>query len=385
MLAEEFQGGFPGELVTIPDGVAFVPAPLPPPIQSTWELTGSLEAATRSLSRLDGQASQASIVKNRTLVVRPLLTREAIESARLEGTHTHVAGVLAHQAVGAPKDPAEELNNQEVINYLTASARGEEWLRDERPLNMHFVRSLHAELLEGTRGADKQPEQIRQKQVLIGSRDDKPKDARFVPPPPEHVLPALEALLNFAGDEPSYPPLIVAGMFHYQFETIHPFEDGNGRLGRLLIPLQLTWSSTIEHPLIYLSPFFEANRDDYMRLLKRVSTHGEWEGWLTFFLEAVRSQAEDARRRVVRILELEERYHERARGCSSRVPLVAVDFVMERVIVTVRHVAEYANCAYGTAKTALETLSELGIVEQMEKTYPQTWWAKELLMQVYEA
>ncbi len=383
MVPEEFQDGFPGQLVSIPGGVAFVPALLPPRIDSSWELSAIVESAVRSLSRLDGQAS---LIRNQTLLIRPLLTREAVESARLEGTHTHIEGVLAQRAGGAPRDAAEDLNNREVLNYLTASSHGEEWLSDSRPFNLHLVRSLHAELLHDTRGANKRPGEFRPQQVLIGNRNDKPCDARFVPPPPEHVQPALEDLFRFVDSPEPYPPLVAAGIVHYQFETIHPFEDGNGRLGRLLIPLHLMWTESIEHPLIYLSPFFESRRDEYLQLLKRVSTHGEWKEWLIFFLRAVRAQADDARKRVQRILELDQDYHARVRQSSrSKVPLVAVDFVMDRVVTTVPQLAAYANCDYRTAKSALEALARLGIVQTRSKSFPQTWWAHEFLEQVYEA
>src|SRR5262249_8896526 len=158
---------------------------------------------------------------------------------------------------------------------------------------------------------------------------------------------------------------------HYQFETIHPFEDGNGRLGRLLIPLQLMSGDAVSHPLIYLSSYFEARRDEYLELMKAVSTRGEWENWLTFFLAAVELQAEDARTRGERILQIHDEYRTNAgRAGRSRVPALVVDMVMEELFVTVPEVAEHFKCDYSTAKAAVETLTKLEILTPIEDTYP---------------
>jgi Fic family protein len=319
------------------------------------------------------------------LVTRPLLTREAVESARLEGTHTHIAGVIRQELAGPPRDPAEAANNLEVINYLRASAQGEEWIKDGRPFGLHLIRALHAILLKDTRGGKGRAGEFRPAQVLIGAHGDRPESARLVPPPSEHVQPGLEDMIRYVGDPAPYPPLIAAGIVHYQFEAVHPFEDGNGRLGRLLIPLQLMASGAMNHPLIYLSPFFEGRRDDYLSLLKAVSTQGAWTDWFLFFLQGVHRQAEDARSRVECILELYEKYRTRARNeVRSKVALMAVELVMEQVIVTAPVLARYARCDYRTAKSALEALNKLGIVELVPESYPQEWWARELLTQVYE-
>lgn len=382
MDVEEFAPNSPGQLVAIPDGHAFVPGRLPPRLDVSWELAASLDRARGSLAKLDGQAT---LIPNKTLVMSPLLRREAVESARLEGTHTHIIRVLLQERAGPPRDMTEASNNQEVINYLDASAHGEAWLREGRPLNRHLIRGLHAMLLVRTRGASRRPGELRPGQVVIGKEGDMPSNARFVPPPPEHVLPAMEDLLSYIGNHGPYPPLVAAGIAHYQFETIHPFEDGNGRLGRLLIPLQLMVSGVTEHPLVYLSPFFEARRDDYLQLLKSVSTRNAWTDWLLFFLEAIHRQADDARERVERILALQDAYRARVRQQTrSQAPLVAIDIVMEQVIVTAPDIAQYASCSYPTAKAALDALTSLGVVEPMSRTHPQRWWARELIEQVYE-
>lgn len=382
MRIEEFGPDAPGELVNIQGGHAFVPNRLPPAIPVSWELTTKNDAARGALAKLDGQGS---LVPNRWLVIRPLLTREAVESARLEGTHTQITGVLLQEVTGPSRDPNTARDYREVTNYLDASSLGGDWLSEGRPFGLAFLRGLHGVLLDGTRGANKGPGQFRIRQVLIGSHDDTVQSARFVPPPPEHVSPAIDDLFSYINGDKTYPPLIAAGIAHYQFEAIHPFEDGNGRLGRLLIPLQLMVSGAISYPLIYLSPYFEARRDEYLHRLKAVSTEGDWVSWLLFFLEAVRSQADDARRRVETILALQNQYRSLVRDkARSRVSGPAIDLILERVIVTAPDVAKHARCAYGTARSALDELSSLGIVAPVKDTYPEQWWARELLREVYE-
>ena len=376
MQRDEFGESSPGELVAIPGGWAFLPNTLPAPINLTWELAASLERATRALSRLDGEAL---LIPNRPLVLRPLLTREAVESARLEGTHTHIAGVLLQEGAVPPSDPGEASNNQEVLNHLTASGDGERWIAEGRPINLMFLRSLHAVLLKG--GENRRPGEFRPGQVLIGAQGDSPERATFVPPP-EHVQAAIDDVLRYVKASTPHPPLIAAGVTHYQFETIHPFEDGNGRLGRLLIPLQLMAAGAISNPLIYLSPFFEARRDEYLQRLKAVSTNGAWIEWLLFFLDAVETQAIDAHARVERVLALQQRYRTIASQASSRVPLRAVDLIMERVIVTAPEVATFTACNYHTARGALDALTRMGIVEPLARSHPQRWWARELVSEI---
>lgn len=381
MKREDFSDQSPGNLVAIIGGHAFVPNPLPPSLQVDWGLAADLDRAGRALAKLDGQAS---LIQNKALVIRPLATREAMLSARLEGTHTHVTDVLLQESAGPAKDPVEASNNQEVINYLRAASHGERWLAEGRPINSFLLRSLHEVLLFRTRGERMSPGSLRQRQVLIGTRDDSPETARFVPPPHEHVQPAIEDWIRFISSDQTYPPLIAAGIAHYQFETIHPFEDGNGRLGRLFIPLHLMSAGAVTHPLVYLSPFFEARRETYLDLLKAVSTQGAWIDWLRFFLQAVYTQAEDARLRVERILELHERYRLLASQQRSKGPILAVELVMESPVLTVADVSERTQYSYNAAKRTLETLTDLGIVRMMPPSHPQRWIAQELIDAVYE-
>lgn len=383
MRADEFSAAAPGRLLPITNGVAFLPDPLPPELASTWQLTGLLDEASRSISALTGQAS---FIPNLDLLLRPLLLREAMESARLEGTHTQIAEVLLHEAAGPPKDTERALDNLEVIRYQEALHLGEDWLKEGRAFTPYLVRALHSELLRDTRGSDRHPGEFRHKQVLIGSPGDSPELARFVPPPPEHVAPAVDQLIDYVVRGRRYPPLIDAALAHYLFEAIHPFEDGNGRLGRLMISLQLLSRGTLAQPLLHLSPYLERHREQYLALLKGVSTNGHWDAWLRFFLAGVHQQSEDTRARVGRMLELQDDYHVRLRGVGrSRVPLEALDLVLRRVIVSVPDVAAFAKCDYRTAKNAIGVLARVDIVSAIPDTYPQWWRAHELLARVYES
>ncbi|HXU25219.1 MAG TPA: Fic family protein, partial [Tepidiformaceae bacterium] len=200
-----------------------------------------------------------------------------------------------------------------------------------------------------------------------------------------HVAALMANLAEFATSQPVFGPLAACAVLHYQFETIHPFEDGNGRLGRLLIPVYLLGHEVIDRPIIYLSSFFEAHHEEYVARLKRVSTEGDWLGWVRFFLRAIHFQAVDSRHRVEAILNLRQHYAELVRSRSrTQASLTALDFVMEQVYVTVSEVATYTRKEYKTARAAIDTLSSLGILEPLVAGYPQRWVARELLQHIYQ-
>lgn len=381
MRASEFTADAPGDLITIPGGMAYLPKPLPPELALNWDLMGANDRASRALGELTGQAR---IVANDALILGPLLTREAVESNRIEGTHTVVDEVLLQRAAGPPRDHVRANENLEVLRYMETATTAADVVAGGQPLNMYLLRALHEQLLSGTRGESRHPGSLRTGYVFIGQDGDRVDDARFVPPPPEQVEPAMDALVGFLQAEPPYPPLIACALMHYQFETIHPFEDGNGRLGRLLIPTYLLAHNVIDRPLLYLSEYFEAHRDDYVAHLKGVSTHGNWLSWVAFFLDAVRSQAVAALARTDSVLELASRYRERTRaGTRTQTPLAAIELIMERVYVSAPELADYAQRDYRTAKGALETLAGLGILMAVPGSYPQRWVAQELLDLVY--
>lgn len=379
----EFTEAAPGKLVTIENGWAFVPDRLGPKPPMTWDLAALLDAASRRLGELVGQAR---LINNEQLVMGPLLTREAVESNRIEGTHTLIEEVLLQRSAGPPRDRERAEANLEVLRYVETLHKGREAISDGQPWSTYFIRALHQDLLQGTRGADKDPGRFRGKLVGIGRKGDSPEEARYIPPPPEYVPDLMQNLVHYAETATDVPPLVAAALIHYQFEAIHPFEDGNGRLGRLLIPLYLLSAGAVDRPIIYLSSYFESRRDEYYDLLKAVSTHGDWSAWVQFFLRAVIHQATDARTRVENLLTLRADYSRRVEAASkSQAALTALNAVIERVYVTAPEIAAAIGRDYRTAKGALETLTKLGIVRQLPGSYPLRWVAAELIDAIYAA
>lgn len=382
MLQDDFSPASPGELVPVEDGWAFIPAPLPPSLAASWAIHTADERARGALGELVGQARK---MQSDVLITRPLLTREAVESNKIENTITRASDVLLQEAGQVPGDLESFKDNVEVLRYQATVNLGADEVVAGRPLSVHLIRSLHEELLRGTRGAHRNPGSFRQQEVLIGREGDSFATARFVPPPWEHVAPLMDQLAAFIAGEPVYSPLISLALMHYQLETVHPFLDGNGRIGRLLMPLYLLAHGVMDRPLLYLSPFLEERRDEYIGRMKRVSTHGEWDAWVLFVLTAVQNQAEDALRRVSVIVDLHDRYREAARlGGTTKASLLAVDFAMEKVIITAQDLCEYAHCSYNTARSAIDNLVTMGVLEQLPASHPQRWWAKELIDSVYQ-
>jgi Fic family protein len=379
---EQFSSDSPGQLVRIPDGWAFLPNRLPPELPLNRELLVAADAARGAISELVGLAKH---VANADLIMRPLVRREAVLSSRIEGTQTEIREVLAQEA--APTEAgSRDADMEEVLNYLATLDLGQRWFNDGRAIGVPLIKDLHARLLRGVRGKDRHPGALRGSAVYIGNRADGFGEARFVPPPPEHVEPSLLDLVSFLGGDFAYGPIVDCAIGHYQFETIHPFEDGNGRVGRLLIPLYLLQRQVLDRPFLYLSPYFDAHRQDYMDLLLGVSTKGRWLDWVLFFLRAVRAQAVDAELRVKRVLELQERYRRQViESGGNKAALVGVDLVMERVYVSVPQLADFTKTTYPTAKSAADTLAELGIIQPYRRIRgTQYWYADELLKQVYE-
>jgi len=328
------------------------------------------------------------------MVLRPLVLLEAVRSSRIEGIHTEVRDVLLEHAAprtvgerdpGATADP--QLNDiREVVNNEQAIVLGNAWLADGRTLTMSAIKELHAALLRNNvRGQDKHPGEFRKSQVWIGNRGDDLAAARYVPPPPEQVEPLLENLIDFMHADGSYGPLIDCAIAHYQFEAIHPFEDGNGRIGRVLIPLHLMLQSVIDQPLISLGLVLDSERDEYLHRLNEVSVVGDWDGWVMFFLEMVRQQAVSSLKRIQRTLELHQRYLDLTAPLPSRVPFRVIALLMEQPFVSVPQVARFVPASYPTARAAIDSLVQLGILNPLRRiSGTQYWEAAELISSIYE-
>ena len=342
---------------------AFIPHPLPPdpPLDLAGARQRLLERATLALGRLD---SITVLLPDANLFLYAYIRREAVLSSQIEGTQSSLADLLLFELEGAPGVPFDDV--VEVSNYVAALEHGMARLKKGFPLSNRLIREMHAELLSRGRGGKKSPGEFRRTQNWIGGT--RPGNAHFVPPPPQRVEDCTAALERFLHDEHSpYPTLVKAALAHVQFETIHPFLDGNGRIGRLLIAFILHHGGMLSKPLLYLSLYFKQHRAEYYRLLDRVRTEGDWETWVDFFLEGVERTAsnavETARRLVALFKEDEARVQSLGRAAAST--LRAFHALCERPIVTLGEVRRRATLSFPTASKGIQRLSELGVVREL--------------------
>lgn len=334
---------------------AYVPAPLPPRIEWSAGLASRLSEADRAVGRLAGEGRR---LPNPHLLIRPFVRREAVLSSRIEGTQATLGELLAAEAGAAVERSPADI--REVASYVVALEHGVERLR-ELPLSLRLVRELHEKLMRGVRGDAAAPGEFRRTQNWIGPPGCTLADATYVPPPADRLMECLGAWETFLHDD-SVPPLVHAALAHSQFEAIHPFVDGNGRVGRLLILLQLVESGVLPAPLLYLSAFFEATRQEYYARLLAVTEKGEWEEWLDYFFRGVADQAEDALTRIQRIDELLVHWRQQLSGSTSRLPERALELFTENPFWSVSKLAERAGVAFTTAQRAIDRLESAGIV-----------------------
>jgi len=337
---------------------AFHPNPLPPPIQWTSPLVRALSDADRLLGKLAGEGRR---LPKPHLLIRPFVQREAVYSSQIEGTQSTLGELLAVEAGVAVARSPDDL--REVGNYVVALEYGLERLKS-LPLSLRLVCEIHAKLMDGVRGNSATPGEFRRSQNWIGSPGCTLAQARYVPPPHDDMMDDLSAWEKFLHED-SLPPLVQAALMHYQFEAIHPFLDGNGRVGRLFITLLLCARGVLPLPLLYLSAFFEATRRDYYERLRDVTERGAWEEWLHYFCNGVARQAEDALSRAERINSLLEKWRAEAASDSSGIPAKLIDLIGSNPYVTPRGVQEKLGVAYNTAATGIRRLERRGIVTKM--------------------
>ena len=340
-----------------PDGfAAFIPAPLPPapPLDLSGPLGGLLERASSSLGRLDGLSRGLDPDRLLYMYVR----KEAVLSSQIEGTQSTLTELLEYENAEAPGMPVEDI--QEVSRYVSALRHAVARIDEGHPISLRLLCDTHRVLMSDGRGGRQNPGEFRQSQNWIGGT--RPGTARFVPPPPHELLRVLGALEQFIW-EGNATPIVKAGLVHAQFETIHPFLDGNGRLGRLLITMILCAEKTLSQPFLYLSLYFKQHRDDYYQALQRVRTHGDWEGWMAYYLEGVDWTARQTIATTTALTELftTDRARIGSRGGST---LRAYEVLQSRVVVSIRRLAESLNVSIPTATTAVKRLEELGIVRE---------------------
>jgi len=350
-----------GRLITQPEGYrAFIPAPLPPdpPLTFDAQLATVLAGAGTALGRLDGVAAT---LPNPDLFVAMYVRREAVLSSQIEGTQSTLDDVLAYEMDPKRQDLPADID--EVVNYIKAMNYGLGRL-DTLPLSLRLLREIHSRLMEGTRGGNKSPGDFRQSQNWIGGARGL-VDATFIPPPPHEMRAALGNLERFLHDSGGLDPLIVAALAHAQFETIHPFLDGNGRIGRLLITFLLCHEKVLRRPVLYLSHYLRQHRASYYDRLTAIRLAGDWEGWLRFFLTGVAEVAREAEQTARQIVQLREDIRQRAQAAHmSATTFRLLDHLFQRPIINVNAARDHLGVSFAAANTLIAELTELGVLSE---------------------
>ncbi|QSV46991.1 Fic family protein [Geobacter benzoatilyticus] len=339
---------------------AFVPNPLPPnpPLQIDDEMSRLMERANRALGRLDGCTYT---LPNPDLFLYMYVRKEAVLSSQIEGTQASLDDLLEYEGEIEGKSSPEDIN--EVSNYVDAMNYGLERLQ-ELPLSLRLIKEIHARLMAGIRGGHKGPGEFRASQNWIGGT--RPGNAVFVPPPANEVLPCLGELEKFLHDE-AIPSLLKAGLAHAQFETIHPFLDGNGRMGRLLIAFILCHDQVLEKPLLYLSLFFKKHRQEYYERLNAVRRDGDWEGWIKYYLQGVYEISKQATDAAKAIMDLIAADRQKVAGLGKAAPtaLALLELLYRRPYVTIPYVARELDISSPAAGKAVNNLVTLGILTEV--------------------
>ncbi len=365
-----------GELVpTIERQQAFVPSHLPRQLDMSSRLSYLLEQATLAVGTLAGIGE---IAPNPRLFIQTFIRQEAVLSSRIEGTQASLSDLLRHESGG------QRYNDDilEVRNYVTALEYGIEKL-EQLPISLRLVNEVHERLLQGVRGQDTRPGELRDEQVWIGPPGSSIKDARFVPPPAGYVRDLLYDLEGFANERMYMPALVRCALMHYQIEAIHPYRDGNGRIGRLLIILFLQAQKVLPTPLLYMSAYFERDRQRYYDELLNVSISCDWERWLDYFLTGVIQESRDVLVRLRRVLELHDRYRDILRaGRSAGSALNLLDALFDNPFMTVPRASSTLHMTPAGARRVLDRLVTAGIVERMDDTWPHLYAAWDILSEI---
>jgi len=342
---------------------AFLPAPLPPvpPLTVDSELRSLLDRSLLALGRLD---SIATLLPDPELFLYSYVRKEAVVSSQIEGTQSSLSDLLLFEIAAAPGVPFDDV--VDVSNCVAALEHGLARIKAGLPLSNRLIREVHEVLMRRGRGAEKQPGEFRTSQNWIGGPTA--AEAVFVPPPPDRVAECMASLERFLNNEPDTTPSVIkAALAHVQFETIHPFLDGNGRLGRLLVPLILHVDGLLERPLLYLSLHFKQHRDEYYAKLGRVRTEGDWEGWLAFFTAGVIDVAENAVTTAKRLVDLTQRNRERIRGVGrgAATALQVHEALQREPVTTIARLAARTNLSAPGATAALQRLVALDLVKEV--------------------
>ncbi len=362
MKRSDFKQNAPGKIVkTSTDYHAFIPAPLPPKIKWSDQLLSLLSKADRGIAQLFEVGASFPFPH---VIVRPFIRREAVVSSRIEGTQTSLQELLVYEARQLPL--FENPDAHEVHNYVKALDFGLKRV-GSLPISQRLIREVHARLMQGVRGEYATPGEFRRSQNWIGGPGATIKTASYVPPPVEEMLVCLSDLEKYIHYPSDLPEIIRIGLIHYQFEAIHPFLDGNGRVGRLFISLLLSVWGLLPLPLLYLSAYFELHRQEYYDQLLSVSQKGTWESWLEFFLKGVDQQAKESTTRLRSLRDIRLKFEEMISQERTRKTLAqAADFLMSQPIVTVSQLQDGIGLNnFVTAQRYVDRLIELGILRQL--------------------
>ena len=362
MNPETFKNSTAGKCIrtiTRPPYWAYVPNPLPPKIIVDWELVNLLSKADRKLEELSGTGQ---LLPNTHLLIRPLLIRrESVTSSRIENTQSGLEDLFFFEADETEPSPSSDV--KEIINYVRAMEYGIKRLED-LPISSRLICEIHEILMKGIRGEHATPGWMRTSQNWIGGRNL--MDATYIPPPVPEMQQCFSDLEKYIHSNAKEPALIQCALVHYQFEVIHPFVDGNGRIGRLLITFMLLEKKLLSQPLLYLSDFFERHRNEYYKLLLNVSQKGDWKAWLTFFLNGVRQQSEDALLTIQKLLDLQKRYRTLATG--RRVPKVVnrlIDHLFASPVISISALSKTWEIPFPTIQRGVDYLVEKGILREI--------------------
>jgi Fic family protein len=343
------------------DGVdTCVPPNLPPPVNYNATLLGALSAADRAVGQLAGITRT---LPNPRLLIRSFISREAVLSSRIEGTVASLSDLFLFEVNSMVEEDVPDV--REVANYVRALDHGVSRLR-QIPLTLNLVRELHGILMEGVRGSDRRPGEFRKCQNWIGPPRSKIAEARYVPPPPERLEKLLDAFERFINTPNDIPLLVRLAMMHFQFEAIHPFEDGNGRVGRLLISLLLDSERALPHPVLYLSAYFEKFRSDYYDLLLAVSQRGAWDAWITFFLRGVTEQSIDAVERAAQLVSLRNGWARRCQDARTSSLLTRlIDELFLNPFMTVARASTALDVRAQSAQNNINQLVSMNILREL--------------------
>lgn len=342
---------------------AFVPAPLPASISLCEATVHVVAEAAMAVGRLDAASDK---LPNPDVLVRPTLTKEAVSTSALEGTFAPITEVLEGELVDRKTVSASV---REVLNYLEAAQQGVEALTS-RPISLNLIAPLQRVLVQGTRGDAFDAGQLRQRQVLIGSEHRPIREARFVPPPPEKLPAGVSAWEKWIHAETDTTLLVRVALAHYQFEALHPFSDGNGRLGRLIVVLQLLEGRALRHPLLNISEWLEQRKDEYQAGLLDVSRSGDFDKWTAFFCTAIKEQSEVALGRINRLITLRDKYARLVRsvpGSRGGIALRIAEDLIGNPVFDVPRIAKTYGVTYQSANDAIGRLLELGIIGQIDR------------------